>query len=93
MWADISTIWLLLPVIFLALIPLILLALFIYGATWLVNNLSGYALLVQQAFRQVESRFQEVADRVVEPALRVKSSLAALRILRTLGKPDKIKKG
>ncbi len=93
LWADVSTIWLLLPVIFLALIPLVFLVLFIYGVTWLVINLPVYAFMVQQAFRQVESRVQDVADRAVEPALRVRSSLAALRALSTAGRRDKIKKG
>ncbi len=93
LWADVSTIWLLLPVIFLALIPLVLLVLFIYGVTWLVIHLPVYTFIVQQAFRQVESRIQDIADRVVEPALRARSSLAALRALRAAGRPDKLKKG
>ena len=93
LWADVSTIWLLLPVIVLALIPLVLLVLLIYGVTWLVTHLPVYTFIVQQAFRQVDSRVQEIADRAVEPALRVRSSLAALRALSAAGRPDKLKKG
>ncbi len=93
LWADVSTIWLLLPVIILALIPLVLLVLFVYGITWLVANLPAYAFMVQQAFRQVEARVQEIAGRAVEPALRVRSSLAALRSLRAAGRPGRHEKG
>ncbi len=81
-WASISTIWLILPMLFVTLLFTLLTAAFAYGIIYLIGVLPGYAHKVQDFFVLVESRVKKAADGVVEPALRVQSLLAGLRALR-----------
>lgn len=81
-WADISLIWLLVPMLVLALIPLALLVALIYGLALLMGVLPPYARQAQQVFETIEAVVRRNADRAVEPFLRVHAALGALGALR-----------
>jgi hypothetical protein len=81
-WSDISMIWLLLPLLVLALIPIALLMGMIYGLMRVLQALPVYAFQAQNAVAQLAAGVRRVADQSVEPFLRVKSGLASLKALR-----------
>lgn len=81
-WADISMIWLILPVCFLGLIPFALVVALIVGATLGLQRLPPLALLVQQTMKQIEDGVQRGADRAAEPVLRIGGFVARLQALR-----------
>ncbi len=87
-WADISVMWMLLPLLVLALIPLALLIALIYGLVRLLAVLPGWAFQAQKAIAQAAQFVRQVADRLTEPFMRVESTQAALRAgRRTLTAP------
>ncbi len=81
-WSDISLMWLILPALFLALIPLAVVG----GLTFLVSKLlgvlPGYTRLVQDAFVNLESKMLKVSDALVAPSLKLKSWAAGARRAR-----------
>jgi hypothetical protein len=79
--ADTSLIFLILPTMLMALLPLVLLAVVAYGIIWLNKNLPPYAKQAQDAFARVRDVVRQGADKSVEPILRLKSALAALKAL------------
>ena len=81
-WADVSLIWLILPVCVLGLIPFAITVALIVGATLGLQRLPPLALLVQQTMRQVEDTVRRGADRAAEPVLRLGGFAARLRALR-----------
>ncbi len=81
-WADVSLIWLILPVCFLALIPFAIFAALLVGATLGLQRLPPLALMLQQSMKQVEDAVKRGADRAAEPVLRIGGFTARLRALR-----------
>jgi hypothetical protein len=81
-WASISTIWLILPMLMVALLFIAITAAFAYGVMRLIAVLPGYSRKVQDFFILVETRVKKAADAAVEPSLRVQSMLAGLRAVR-----------
>ncbi len=78
-WADVSLIWLLLPVLPLALGILAVTAAITYGVTALLGVFPGYARLVQDYFLLFERKVKELDARIVEPVLKLHAWLAGLR--------------
>ena len=88
-WADVSLIWVIIPLIFAALIPLVILLGIAFGLTWLIKNTPPYAFQVQDAFDRLEAGVSRVMDRVTEPILRINSELARLKAIGTVTKSKK----
>lgn len=72
-WADISLIWLLIPVIILTLISFFVVTGFIYLITKLLGILPGYARLGQDYVHLFQIKSKKVADQIVEPFLKVRT--------------------
>lgn len=81
-WADISLIFLLIPVMLVSLLFLVILAALVYLMVRVLKFVPPVALKVQNIFAQVEQRVRTGADLAVEPILRLQGWLAALRALR-----------
>lgn len=78
--ANISQIWLLLPVLLFSLLVMGILIALVVLSTKLLGILPGYMVIAQNAFTLVHLRTRNVLDVVVEPILKAKSiSAAALR--------------
>jgi hypothetical protein len=77
-WAEISTIFLIVPVLVLSLIPLGLLAVLIYVTTMILGGLPPYAHLLQNWIDQVNQYLKQSADVVAEPIIRLASWKAML---------------
>ncbi len=82
LWADISTVWLILPVLFVAFIFLALTGGLAFLVTLLLRKLPPYARLVQDFFERVSDRVRQLSNKAVEPLLRAHGTAAALRSLR-----------
>jgi hypothetical protein len=80
-WADISVIWLLIPAIVLTLIAFFFLVGFIYLITRLLGVFPGAARLVQDYFHLFQVRSKKVADKIVEPFIRLRSYKAGAEAL------------
>ena len=80
--ADTSLVFLLIPTMAMALIPLVLLAGLAYGVIWMNQNFPAYLHQAQGAFDQVREGVRRGADKLVEPVLKFKSNIAALEVLR-----------
>ncbi len=80
-WADISTVWLIVPAMFFSLVFLVLLLGIIYGVTWLLGRLPGWFLQVQDIFLLIKFRLLTLNDKAVEPVLRTRQSQAAVQAL------------
>jgi len=81
-WADISLIWLLIPVIGLSLLVLAVTVGMVVGLGKLLQVLPRAMHLVQQYFWLAESQVKRVADKLVEPVLKIHSFLAGAGALR-----------
>ena len=81
-WASISTIWLIIPMMAVALIFLAVTAALAYGLMRLNALLPRYTRQLQDVFVVIEARVKRAADAAVEPALRARSAFAGLRALR-----------
>lgn len=81
-WSEISIIWLIIPVLFVSLIFLVILAGLVYGVTWVLRNLPPYTHLAQDAVARIGESVQKVADKTVEPILRIQMFFAGWRALR-----------
>jgi len=81
-WADISTVWLIIPMMFAALIFLALTAGLAFGVTMLLRKLPPYAHLVQNFFEDVSYQVRRYSNKAVEPVLKTHGAVAALRSLR-----------
>jgi hypothetical protein len=80
-WADISVIWLLMPLIILTLISFFALAGFIYLVTRLLGVFPGYARLGQDYVFLFQLRSKKIADQVVEPFVKLRSFKAGAEAL------------
>jgi hypothetical protein len=81
LWADISLIWLIIPVMIISLILLALLAGLAYAVIWLVRTIPSYALQAQNFMIMISSQVERLGDMIVEPILRVNAILASLQAL------------
>ena len=81
-WASISIIWLIIPMMVVALIFLAVTAGIAYGLMRLNSLLPIYSRQLQDLFVVIEARVRRAADAAVEPALRVRSAAAGLRAFR-----------
>ena len=79
--ADVSVIWMITPMLIIALIFLVLLGAMIYAMMSLLGILPGYARLVQDYFDALRVQVGIVSDKAVEPILRMESIKASLRAL------------
>ena len=83
-WADISLVWLIVPVIILSFIFLLLLSAITFGVIKLIQVLPPYARLAQDFFLRIQARVTGISDRLVRPIVQTKSAAAAARRLRDL---------
>lgn len=81
-WADVSLIWLLLPAVVATLIVLVILSGLVYLVSKLLGVFPGYARLVQDYFYLVQVRTKSIADKLVEPVLKIRSYKAGADVLR-----------
>jgi amino acid transporter len=81
-WSEISLIWLIIPVLFVSLLFLVILAGLVYAATWILRNLPPYTRLAQDAVARIGEVVRKGADKTVEPVLRIHMFFAAWRALR-----------
>jgi hypothetical protein len=81
-WADISLIWLLLPAVVATLVVLVFLIGLVYLVSKLLGVLPGYARLVQGYFSLAQVRIRSIADKMVEPVLKIRSFKAGADVLR-----------
>jgi hypothetical protein len=81
-WASVSIIWLIIPMMAVALIFLAVTAGLAYGLMRLNGLLPTYTRQLQDVFVVIETRVKRAADAAVEPALRVRSAFAGLRAFR-----------
>lgn len=84
LWADISLIWLLMPTIFLFIIPAALIIALIFGMSKLINGLPRYGALAQFYAQRVADEVRKVADKAASPAVKVGGWSAGWRALRDL---------
>ncbi|MGB2909436.1 MAG: hypothetical protein WBB55_02525 [Anaerolineales bacterium] len=79
--ADVSVIWMITPMLIIALIFLVLLGAMIYAVMSLLGILPSYARLVQDYFDALRVQVGIVSDKAVEPILRMESIKASLHAL------------
>lgn len=82
LWADISLIWLIIPVMVVSLIFLVVLAGLVYAVIWLVRILPGYALQAQNFMVMIANQVERLGNAIVEPILRINAFLASIQALR-----------
>jgi hypothetical protein len=78
LWADISLIWLIMPVMVITLISLVMLIASIYAVIKIIQVLPVYAFRLQNGLILVRARFRHIANRSVEPVLRIHSLSAGI---------------
>lgn len=78
-FADISAVFLLIPVLLLSLLPLALLGLLIYGLTRLIYILPEGTRRVRRLLLRVQNVVADISMKVVEPILWIKSAGAGLQ--------------
>jgi hypothetical protein len=81
-WADISLIWLLLPALVVTLVVLLIFSGLVYLVSKLLGVFPGYARLAQNFFYLVQVRTKSIADKIVEPILKLRSFKAGADVLR-----------
>lgn len=81
-WADISLIFLVIPVMVVSLIFLALGAGLIYALVRVLQVIPTFAFRAQNLFTLIEDRVRTGANLAAEPIIRVSSWLAAIRTLR-----------
>ena len=79
--ANISTMWLILPVFSFIFIITLVLAAVTYGLIRLIGILPPYAALVQNFFVAVSQKVRKVSDQAVEPVIKAASARARLNAL------------
>jgi hypothetical protein len=80
-WGDVSLIWLILPMLLVALIFLVITAGLAYGVIWLVRVLPGYARQLQALFETLAVKVKQVSDLAAEPFIRIQSFMAGMQAL------------
>ena len=77
-WADVSTIWLILPSLFITLIFLIILSAFVYLITLLLRLTPRYALIVQLYFEIGKYKVHYYSNRITEPIIKARGFWAVI---------------
>jgi hypothetical protein len=86
-WADVSLIWLLIPVMFVSFLFLLILAGITYGLIWVIGILPHYSKRVQDFFSLIRVRVAHLDNRMVEPILGIQGMTASMRaLIRALGR-------
>jgi hypothetical protein len=80
--ADTSLIFLLIPTMVMAIIPLTILAGLAYGVIRINNELPKYFYQAQKAMRGVQAGVQNAADKLVAPVIHFKSTIAAIEVFK-----------
>lgn len=80
--ADASLTFLLIPTMGMALIPLVLFAGLAYGVIWVNRNIPAGLYQVQEVMDMVRDGVRQGADKLVEPVLRFKSTIAAFEVFK-----------
>jgi len=80
-WADVSAVWLLIPVITFSMINIIILAALIYGITKLLGITPIYAHKLQGFIRLVGEKIAGFADTAAKPVITAGGFFASLRRL------------
>lgn len=83
-WADISTIWILMPVIVLSIIPAALVAALIVGMSKLIKGVPHYGVLGQYYAERMAEKVKAIADKAAQPAIKVGGWNAGWKRLRNL---------
>lgn len=78
-WADASLILLILPLLVVSVIPIVLLAVLIYGVGFVVGWLPGPAYQAQRTLAEVEAAARKALDYASRPMVVSSSALAAAR--------------
>jgi uncharacterized BrkB/YihY/UPF0761 family membrane protein len=78
-WADVSTIWLILPSLFFAFIILIFLSAFVYLITIVLRITPRYAFIVQLYFEIAKHKVSYYSDRITEPIIKTRGIWAVVR--------------
>jgi heme/copper-type cytochrome/quinol oxidase subunit 2 len=88
-WADISIIWLIIPIMVVMLIWLITLAVSIYAVYKVNKMLPAQSCRLLKVLWQIQVRLEKMSDRSVEPILNMKAFTAsAKRFLHLLSRSD-----
>jgi hypothetical protein len=80
-WADISAIWLIIPVMMITLLSLVFLVASIYLNMQLIRILPFYSRRVQEWFSKLAVQVGRLSNIAVEPVLRVQGLTASVSIL------------
>ena len=80
--ADASLIFLVMPMMVIALIPLLIFAGITYGLVFVRKNLPSVMVRIHQVIEQVHDGIKMGADKAVEPILRINSMVASLQALK-----------
>jgi hypothetical protein len=80
-WADVSLIWLLVPALVVMFVMLVILIGLVYLVSKLLGVFPGYARLVQNYFYLVQVKAKSIADKLVEPVLKIRSFKAGADVL------------
>jgi hypothetical protein len=86
-WADVSLIWLILPVLVVFLLFLAVLGALVYAVILLLQVLPRYTYKAHQAFEAASGLVKRGSDAATEPVMRAASTAAGLRtLLRSLSR-------
>jgi len=80
-WADISTIWLIIPVMMITLLSLVFLLVSIYLNVRLIRILPFYSRRVQEWFSMLAIQVSRLANIAVEPVVRIQGLRASIGML------------
>jgi hypothetical protein len=78
-WADVSIIWIIVPLLLLTLVAIALLAALIVGMIKLLQIAPRYTLRAQQVAGQVSAGARKVADGATEPFIWIKQAGAVVK--------------
>lgn len=78
-WASVSLIWVLIPFMFIGVLIMISAIGVMFGVTRVLEVLPGYGDIAQGYVHQATTSVNQVADGMVEPVLRVRSSWAVVK--------------
>jgi hypothetical protein len=78
-WAAVSTIWLILPSLFFALIILIILSAFVYLITVVLRITPRYALIIQLYFEIAKNKVSYYSNKITEPIIKTRGIWAVVR--------------
>jgi len=90
-WADISLMWVLIPVMIFGVLPLAVFGGLAYGVTRLLPVMPGAMFKLQTLFRRFHDTVTNICDKLVAPIMRAKSVSAQARVLTQRGarqRPD-----